>query len=176
MLALLSSSRDKAIACCRLLKNVTSCFTPSSKTRKSPWSRSVTYRLLPGSTTVTFSETMSTPARKDGRGGSGCWAARTVADNAASGAAATNRRRNMSGSWFPAFRGSARRESGSGHGHSSGLGLDQRLWPAVDHLVLVLQLASELSERGAEAHAAQQRMPLAAAALRPEIEHHPAIA
>ena len=42
MLALLSSSSDSAIGCWRAVKKVTFCLTPSSKTEKSFWSRSVT--------------------------------------------------------------------------------------------------------------------------------------
>ena len=42
MLALLSSSSDRAIGCWRRLKNVISCLEPSSKMENSFWSRSVT--------------------------------------------------------------------------------------------------------------------------------------
>ena len=42
MLALVSMSSDRAIGSCALLKKVTSCFTPSSKTTKSPCSSEVT--------------------------------------------------------------------------------------------------------------------------------------
>ena len=41
MLALLSSSSDRAIGCGRRVKKTMSCLTPSSKTEKSGWSRSV---------------------------------------------------------------------------------------------------------------------------------------
>ncbi len=65
MLALVSSNSDNAIGRFDLLKKVTSCFTPSSKTLKSSCVRSVTY-LPPPSVTMTFNDTNSTPARNDG--------------------------------------------------------------------------------------------------------------
>src|SRR3954454_1615151 len=82
MLALVSSSTKRSTGTFVDSKNRTSCFTPSSKTAKSPGWRPVTY-FAPPSMTVTLSDTRLAPLRNVGS-----WMSEVAGDCASTGAAA----------------------------------------------------------------------------------------
>src|SRR5688572_27345046 len=177
MLALLSSSSDSATGCWRRLKKVRSCFTPSSKTAKSPWSRSVMYRFIP-SITVTLRETTSTPARKGapGRcGGAGSCAEVAVMKHAAT-QPATNSERLTSGSLPAARWRPAHRDARTRRGDLDLLGLEELFRPAVHGFVLRRQLARELLQRLAETELGEQHLVLAAAGACPHPQHRQPLA
>src|SRR5919107_4042146 len=100
---------------------------------------------------------MSTPARNDGReGGSGCCCADVAPRQRRTNAAVAATLRGISGSWFPTFRGSARRQARSRHRDGDGVGLNERFGPAVDDLVLVLQLARQSLQRAFQTHSTEK--------------------
>src|SRR5688572_30517994 len=97
---------------------------------------------------------MSMPVRNAGWGGC-CCARGAAAARRTTTVETTSERGFTSDSLFPACRRAAHRHARLPRGHLDLLGRDDRLRPAVDHLVLRAQLARQLLHCLIEAHRAE---------------------